>query len=164
MGHYFVAFNTFVNMPTKKKQVVYNYFLQLLTAKIKEIEQVLADLYVSAANETKSTAGDKHETALAMLQIEEANKREQLKVLQQQQIVLQNINPLLVNSTINNGSLVNTNKGYFFVSVALGKAVVDGEIVFALSAQSPLGKALVGLTKGEKIMFNSAEYLINEIL
>ncbi|MBP6431120.1 MAG: hypothetical protein KA319_05085 [Ferruginibacter sp.] len=151
-------------MYTLQKKAVHHYFLQLLATKIKDIEQVLADLHASAANETKSTAGDKHETALAMLQIEEANKREQLKVLQHQQIVLQNINPLLVNTTINNGSLVKTNNGNFFVSVALGKAVVEREVVIALSVQSPLGKALLDLAKGEKIMFNSVEYLIHEIL
>jgi hypothetical protein len=43
------------------------------------LQQVLADLKESGANETKSTAGDKHETALAMLQIEQANTRGQLQ-------------------------------------------------------------------------------------
>jgi hypothetical protein len=146
------------------KETIYNYYLQSITQKINEVAKNIIDLKESAANETKSTAGDKHETALAMLQIEEANKREQLTVLQQQKIVLENINPLLVNTTINNGSLVNTNKGYFFMSVALGKAIIEGEVVIALSVQSPLGKALVGLAKGESLVFNTTEYVIKDIL
>jgi hypothetical protein len=44
------------------------------------VQKVLADLHHSASNETKSTAGDKHETALAMLQLEQENKRQQLRV------------------------------------------------------------------------------------
>jgi transcription elongation GreA/GreB family factor len=146
------------------KETIYNYYLQLITLKITEVEKSIVDIKESAANETKSTAGDKHETALAMLQIEEANKREQLKVLQQQKQELQNINPLLVNTTINKGSLVKTNKDYFFVSVALGNAIIDNKAVIALSSQSPLGKALVGLSRGESMLFNTTEYLIQDIL
>jgi hypothetical protein len=61
------------------KQKIYNYYLQVINDKVYMLQQVLADLKESGANETKSTAGDKHETALAMLQIEQANTRGQLQ-------------------------------------------------------------------------------------
>jgi hypothetical protein len=61
------------------KQKIYNYYLQLINDKVHLLQQVLADLKESGSNETKSTAGDKHETALAMLQIEQANTRGQLQ-------------------------------------------------------------------------------------
>lgn len=146
------------------KETIYNYYLQLITLKIIEVEKNIADIKDSAANETKSTAGDKHETALAMLQIEEVNKREQLKVIQQQKQVLQHINPLLVNSTINKGSLVKTSKGYFFISVALGKAIIENEVVIAISSQSPLGICLIGLKQGEHMVFNNVQYVVEFIL
>lgn len=62
------------------------------------------------ANETKSTAGNKHETTLAMLQIEQANKRSQLKELIKQKDVVEKVNTTLEANTILNGSLVKTNK------------------------------------------------------
>ncbi len=127
------------------------------------LEQVLADLKESSANETKSTAGDKHETALAMLQTEQAQVRAQLKTAQEQQGLLQKINPYLSPATIGNGSLIKTNKGYLFIAVALGKAVIEGNEVIALSLQSPLGSQLPGLQVGDTVVANTQHYLIESI-
>jgi hypothetical protein len=140
-----------------RKQKTYNHYLQLINDKVHLLQQVLADLKESGSNETKSTAGDKHETALAMLQIEQANTRAQLKE------VLEKINPALTAIKIVPGSLIKTNRGCFFLSVALGKAVVDDMVVIALSPQSPLGVKLMGLTAGDSAEINSNKYFIESI-
>ena len=62
------------------------------------------------------------------------------------------------------GSLVKTNQGYFYVSSALGKLLINGEYVFALSVKSPLGIELMHKIKGNKITFKNTEYIILEIL
>jgi len=141
------------------KQKVHQHYLQMVNDKISLFQQDLADLKESGANETKSTAGDKHETALAMLQIEEANKRVQLEKVIAQKIVVKKINPTIVASLVVSGSLVKTDKGYLFISVALGKAVVEGIVVTALSPQSPLGKQLMGLKAGDIAVFNKSYYI-----
>jgi transcription elongation GreA/GreB family factor len=146
------------------KQKVYEHYTLLLHEKISSLLQVLGDLKQSGANETKSTAGDKHETALAMLQIEQANKRIQLEELQSQKAVMNKIDPAVRAVQVVNGSLIKTDKGYFFMSVALGKAVIDGINIIALSSQSPLGKNLLGLKKGAVVSFNQTQYLVEEIL
>jgi transcription elongation GreA/GreB family factor len=145
------------------KQKIYTHYLQLINDKVKLLQQTLADLKEAGANETKSTAGDKHETALAMLQIEQANKREQLKEMQLQKAALEKIDPAIVATIILNGSLVKTNKGYFFVSVALGKALLEEITVIALSPQSPLGKQLTGLRVGDTAIMNNVSYHIENI-
>ncbi len=145
------------------KQKVYNYYLQLITDKVQQLQQILTDLKESGTNETKSTAGDKHETALAMLQIEQANVRQQYKDAQTQKALLYKINPLILADIVVNGSLVQTSKGYFFVSIALGKAMIDGNKVIALSQQSPLGMQLMGLRVGDTTMVNSVQYGIESI-
>ncbi len=145
------------------KQKIYNHYLQVINDKVKSLQNILADLKESGTNETKSTAGDKHETALAMLQIEQANIRAQLKEVLEQRVALEKINPALSPVSIVNGSLVKTNLGYFFISVALGKAVVDGTTVIALSQQSPLGKSLRGLKVGGSADINSKRYVIENI-
>jgi hypothetical protein len=122
------------------KEKIYQHYLAVINNKIQLLQEILADLKESGANETKSTAGDKHETALAMLQIEQANKREQLKELVAQKTALERIDPAIIARAILNGSLIKTNRGYFFMSVALGKAVVNDITVIAVSPQSPLGK------------------------
>jgi hypothetical protein len=146
------------------KEKVHHHFTQLINKKIEHLQQTLAGLKESATNETKSTAGDKHETALAMLQIEQANARAQLKEIQEQKAVLEKINASIVPVAIVNGSFVKTNRGYFYLSVALGKTVVDGVSVIALSQQSPLGSKLFHLQKGQCFSINNNEFIIEELM
>ena len=145
------------------KQKIYNYYLQLVNDKVSRLQQLLADLKESGSNETKSTAGDKHETALAMLQIEQANTRGQLNDALAQKALLEKINPSLSASVIVNGSLVNTNRGYLYLSVALGKAVIENKAVIALSPQSPLGQKLMGLSVSDVAEINGNRYIIESI-
>ncbi|HEY5391101.1 MAG TPA: hypothetical protein VIJ57_03215 [Hanamia sp.] len=145
------------------KQKVHQHLLQMLNDKISLLKQDLADLKESGANETKSTAGDKHETALAMLQIEQANKRVQLEKVIKQKIVIEKINPTIVAAIVVSGSMVKTDKGYLFMSVALGKAVVEEITMTALSPQSPLGSQLMGLKAGDSAVFNHTNYYIESI-
>ena len=145
------------------KQKIYDHYTQIVNDKIAMLQQVLADLKESGANETKSTAGDKHETALAMLQIEQANKREQLKEVVAQKTILEKVDPSITATIIVNGSLIKTNKGYLFMSIALGKATIDGNTIIALSPQSPLGNKLMGKIKGAEVEMNSTIYKIENI-
>ena len=145
------------------KQKIYNHYLQTINDKIAGLQKVLTDLKESGANETKSTAGDKHETALAMLQIEQANVRVQLKEAQQQQAALEKINPELSPAIIVPGSLIKTNKGYLFLSIAAGKAIIEGNTVMALSPQSPLGQQLLLTNKGGTVTINTMTYTIESI-
>ena len=145
------------------KQKIYNHCLQIINDKIKFLQKNLADLKESGANETKSTAGDKHETALAMLQIEQANIRTQLQDVIDKKSALEKINPLLSAAKIANGSLIKTNRGYLFLSIALGKINIDGITVTALSQQSPLGIKLMGLSPTDIAEFNNTHYVIESI-
>lgn len=145
------------------KQKAHQHFLQMLNDKIRLLQEDLADLKESGANETKSTAGDKHETALAMLQLEQANKRVQLERVIAQKIVMEKINPTIGAAMIVSGSLIKTDKGYLFMSVALGRAVVDEITITALSPQSPLGSQLMGLKAGNTAVFNHTNYYMESI-
>ena len=145
------------------KQKVHQHYLLMVNDKISLLQQDLADLKESGSNETKSTAGDKHETALAMLQIEQANKREQLNLVIAQKIIVEKINPTIVATIVVNGSLVKTDKGYLFMSVALGKSVIEGITFIALSPQSPLGKQLMGLKTKDTAIINNKSYYIEAI-
>lgn len=145
------------------KEKIYHEYLGIISSKVAMLQQVLADLKESGANETKSTAGDKHETALAMLQIEQANKRAQLQDLLAQKAALEKINPAIVAPVVVAGSLVKTNRGYLFMSIAAGKINVDGILVIALSPQSPLGQKLMGSSAGERVAMNEIDYIIESI-
>ncbi len=145
------------------KHKIYHHYLQLARQKVLQLQQVLADLKETGSNETKSTAGDKHETALAMLQIEQAQKREQLKEAQAQLAALNKINPAVTTVRIVPGSLIKTNRGYLFMSTALGKTVIGDIAVIALSPQSPLGLKLLTLTAGATTEINNNPYIIESV-
>ncbi len=145
------------------KQKIHLHCITLIKDKINLLQQVLADLKESGANETKSTAGDKHETALAMLQIEQANKRNQLNELVKQKDAIEKVNPTLVANIILNGSLVKTNKGCFYICTSLGKINVDGVLIMAISLQSPLAQKFLNKVVGQTIEMNSLTYTIEEL-
>lgn len=142
------------------KQKIHSYYLEVVNHKIARLHLLLQELRESASGETKSTAGDKHETGLAMIQIEQANVQGQLKEINDQKTLLMTINPSITSNIVSTGSVILTNRGYLFISAALGKATVDGKSVIALSQHSPLGKLLMGLSKGERITMKEIEYLI----
>jgi transcription elongation GreA/GreB family factor len=146
------------------KQKIYNQFRQMLETKISGLQQQLNDLKESTANETKSTAGDKYETARAMLQIEQDNTRRQLQEAMEQQSIFTAIDISISSNEISRGSLVKTNKGYLFISIALGKIIVDGITVIALSPQSPLGRQLMSLRTNDTTAINNISYTIEKIL
>jgi len=145
------------------KLKVYEACIKELGDKVAAVQKVLADLHHSAANETKSTAGDKHETALAMLQLEQENKRQQLMLLQQQQAVLNRIELPIPPQQIGLGTLVKTNGAYFFIGVALGKLMVDNQMVYVISPESPMGKLLLGKLPGDAVSFLKTTYLVEGI-
>ncbi len=145
------------------KQKIYEHCSKTVNEKIQLLKNTLNDLRESASGETKSTAGDKHETALAMLQIEQENTNRQLTEALVQKEILQKIDAAATAVIVTTGSLVTTSKGYLFVSVALGKISIDGITVTALSLQSPLGTKLKGLKAGDTSIVNGTEYSIESI-
>ena len=147
----------------KIKPQIHSAFLAVIENKILSLQQTLADLKESGTNETKSTAGDKHETALAMLQIEQANKRAQLQDAQEQRSALLNVNPENITTKVTSGSLVKTNRGHFYISVALGKLNIGGNIITAISPQSPLGAILMGKTALDSVSVNGNAFLIESV-
>ncbi|MEO6914330.1 MAG: hypothetical protein ABI151_00675 [Chitinophagaceae bacterium] len=155
------------------KERLFEYCTELLNQKIQVHQRTLTDLKESASNETRSTAGDKHETALAMLQIEQKNTSLQLDHLLIQKSTLERIKPSGVSSQVANGTpersqvangtLVKTTQGNFYISIPLGKITFEKQKLVALSAESPLGSKLMGLTVGEGFSFNSVNYIIQRI-
>jgi transcription elongation GreA/GreB family factor len=146
------------------KQKIYNHCLQLVNDKAGYFRNTLNELRQSAANETKSTAGDKHETALAMLQIEQENTNRQLAGILAQKDVLQKIDAGTTAAIVGMGSLIATSRGLLFMSVALGKISIDGTLVTVLSPQSPLGIKLKGLKAGDAVVVNGTEYVIESVV
>jgi len=146
------------------KQSVYDGFVALLNQKIAALQNDLTELKASIENETKSSVGDKYETARAIMQTRQAQVNQQLADAYTQKAVLDAMDVQAKPIVVCKGSLVKTNRGYFFISIALGKIEVHGTQVFSLSPQSPLGGKLSGLAVGNQATINNITYVIEEIV
>jgi len=115
-------------------------------------------------NDAKGSAGDKHETALSMMHIEQEKLNRKLREVLEQKTVLDKIDSTTIAKTIIVGSLVKANGIYLYLSVALPKISVEGTNIIALSPQSPLGNKLMGMQVNHAFEINTTKYIIQEIL
>lgn len=123
----------------------------------------LKEVTEAGNNETKSTAGDKHETGRAMMQLEQEKLGKQLQEAEGQLAEFEKIDFARLHQTIALGSLIETTRGFFFITLSIGKMDVDGTIIFAISPQSPLGALLIGKKQKDTVVFNGVSYEINNI-
>jgi hypothetical protein len=146
------------------KQKIYKQYLQLVQDRIDVFRDMITALTEDSKNDAKGSAGDKHETALSMMHIEQEKLNTKLKEVLAQKAVLDKIDPSIVAETIILGSLVKANGIYLYISLALPKINVDSVNVIALSPQSPLGNKLMGNKVRFTFEINGTKYLIEEIL
>jgi hypothetical protein len=125
---------------------------------------MIVALTEDSKNDAKGSAGDKHETALSMMHLEQEKLNTKLKEVLTQKAVLDKIDASIIAETIVLGSLVKANGIYLYLSLALPKINVDGVNIIALSPQSPLGNKLMGNKVGFTFEINTTKYLIEEIL
>ncbi|AZI67527.1 hypothetical protein EIB71_07560 [Kaistella daneshvariae] len=132
-----------------------------LSEKIENLERLIADTR-AANNETKSSMGDKYETSREMVQQEINNLQiqlnENLKARNSLQII--NVNP---HQNVGLGSLVETDKGLFYIAVSLGEISFQKQKIFLISPESPLAKALSGNKTGDTISLNGNVQIIKNI-
>lgn len=120
---------------------------QVLDARIAAARAAMVRAQESANQEEKSSAGDKYETARAMGQIDHAMNARQLEKAQQDRQLLNTI-ALASHNTIQMGSLFWLGDRLFFMGAGLGALPVLGHTVVSISPASPIGRQLVGKTKG----------------
>ena len=142
------------------KTQIHNTCLEILNEKIQSLNLLLDDLKDGMQSDAKSSAGDKHETARAMAQIEIEKISKQLHEANLQKEMLQKIDMNSSSKTIIKGSLIETDKGTFYLSIALGKILVDDKTIMVLSTQSPLGQKLMGLKVTDVAQINASTYKI----
>ncbi len=145
------------------RQKVYDHCMQLIEANILELKERLQELKQSLEGESKSSAGDKHETSRAMLHLEQEKLGNQLNETEHQQAALEPCIHHVTSEKINKGSLIRTNNGYIYLAVALGKIRVADTELMVISPASPLGMLLTGKKMNEEVTIHDKTFLIIEI-
>ncbi|XZF13188.1 hypothetical protein ACTHGU_15480 [Chitinophagaceae bacterium MMS25-I14] len=145
------------------KEQLYHYCRSYLEQQQQQIQSVIAAARESAANETKSSAGDKYETAREMLQQDIDRASVQLSVCRQMQDVLAVIDINRSSETVIPGSVVRTGQGNYFIAIPAGKTVIGNETFYIISAASPAGAALKGKKAGDTVTIGNKTVRILEV-
>jgi transcription elongation GreA/GreB family factor len=146
---------------TIKKQLI-DLCQQAIDKKIAECSSAISLARESSKEETKSSAGDKYETARAMIQQEIDKYSMQLQDAEKQKAILSSLQPS-EDSIIRNGSLIITNNGNFFISISIGELTIDNKKYFAISSASPIGALLLHKRKGDAFQFRGKDYSIEKV-
>jgi transcription elongation GreA/GreB family factor len=149
-------------MKTIKEQL-HQECKQFLESRFLAVTGRIENIQESLQSETKSSAGDKHETGRAMLQLEREKAGNQLKDIQVQQETFSKVNIHSKFDVVCLGSLVKTNVATYFIAISVGKIVINDITYFAISPSSPIGQMLLGKTVSDTFMFNGIEQQISDI-
>ena len=146
------------------KQELYKVCKAFVQNKFETIEQTIQSNKNALNSETKSSAGDKHETGRAMLQLEMEKAGQQLKEVQEMQLQLHKIKLESNTTIVHMGSIVRTNSATYFIAISKGKIKFNNEQYFAISSQSPIGQLLLGKRVNDETVFRNQKIRIIEIL
>lgn len=148
-------------MLTKKE--VHQQALTFVIEKKDQLKKEWASIQEAANLETKSSAGDKYETARAMAQIEIDRLRQQVVRMEFFENTLRQLSTDPSDRALP-GALILTDTSRIYWSVPLGKINLGDTHYFLLSADAPLAKALQGRGKGDKVEFLGTTHTILEVL
>lgn len=146
------------------KATLVNHCLSILLNRAASADKQLQDLKEDLQGESKSSAGDKHETGRAMVQLEMEKLADQRRDLQLKLDQWSKIDFSKTGNRIETGSLVVTDSGNFLIAIALGSIEFDKGAVVVLSPQSPLGVKLMGKVPEDQVEVNGRKFTINAVL
>ncbi len=146
------------------KQELYKQCLEFVDNRFTTIQNTIKEIQESLTSETKSSAGDKHETGRAMLQLEREKAGNQLVEIEKIKTLLLKIEVKNSSKTIGLGSVVYTTQANYFIAISAGELENKNDKFYAISASTPIGKLLMGKTVGDEIEFRQQVFIIDNVL
>lgn len=128
-----------------------------------KVEHVIKSIEESLLEEGKSTAGDKHHTGRAMLQIDRENAGKQLMEIERLEDVIGQIRLDGNFTTARLGSLVQTNTSTYFLSISAGITTLNEKTYICISTLSPIAQLLLGKVAGDSFSFRGNQQTILKI-
>jgi transcription elongation GreA/GreB family factor len=145
------------------KTKLYQHCVDYAQQRIVRIQEEISRAQSSANEETKSSVGDKYETSRSMAQLEVERNMVQLKEAEKLQSTLQGLGNSIARELVIPGSLVNTSEGVFYIAISLGAITLDKKQYFIVSADSPIGKLMLGKRVGDSMTWNNKQYTVQSI-
>lgn len=150
-------------MDESVKQQLYGFCKSFIENRLVRINSSIDSLQEALTSETKSSAGDKHETGRAMIQLEREKLGNQLAEAQLLQELFKKIPLQASSSQVGLGSLVLTDQHNYYMGISAGELNIDGVSYFAIAPNTPIGKLLLGKVVDDVVVFNSRKIIIQQI-
>ena len=146
------------------KEALYQQCEDFVNTRLQTIQTTISSHQKSLRSETKSSAGDKHETGRAMLQLEMEKVGQQLYAVQQMQQTLTKINSSKPSTNIALGSVIKTSSAYYYLGISAGELTIKETVYFGISPSSPIGKLLMGKKVEDTFIWRGKEIKIDRVL
>ena len=147
-------------MPKKKLHTHCNNYIQ---EKLKLLEKRKVELKIALESEDKSSAGDKHETGRAMIQIEREKLGKQILLNEDVIKKLISFEENIKTDFVSLGSIVVTDNLNYYLSIPAGFLKIEAKTYYCVSPISPIGMLLLGKKIKDQIYFNKRTSKILEI-
>ncbi len=147
-----------MNICLEYKVLLHAYCVHLVQEKMGRLKEQIEARKNDLESASKSSAGDKHETSRAMIHLEQEKLGFQYMEVEKQGHLLSQIEVSKL-SEIKSGTLIQTEKAVFYISVGLGKVKFKQQDVYVISPVSPLAQAFLK-SKSSKVQFQSTLYTI----
>ncbi|WP_430411054.1 3-oxoacyl-ACP synthase [Kordia sp.] len=145
------------------KKTLHKLCLDSVNERQANIQKNFSSIQEAMLSETKSSAGDKHETGRAMLQLEREKLGNQLAEIQKVKEILLKIDATSIAKQGCLGSIVYTTQANYFIAVSVGEITIKNEKFYAIATNTPIGKLLLGKKVGDPISFRNQSFVIKDI-
>ncbi len=146
------------------KQELFDYCVNYIESQIEHVQNAINSAQESAKNESKSSAGDKHETGKSLMQLEQENNAQHLANMLDQKRVVSILSSYRLSGKVTLGSLVVTDNGAYYIALGIGLAKGVTPVCYIISPTAPIGKLLIGKSTDDLVAFNGKQIQIKEII
>ncbi|MFD0799565.1 3-oxoacyl-ACP synthase [Maribacter chungangensis] len=146
------------------KEVAFTHCSTFVAERLARLNRQAKEISDALTSETKSSAGDKHETGRAMLQLEREKLGAQLAEAEKMQALLHKVPKNKALGHVGLGALVITNLSSYFIAVSAGETSHKNQKIYCISPATPIGKLLMGKQAGDNFTFQAKETIILTVI
>jgi transcription elongation GreA/GreB family factor len=146
------------------KQHLHQLCIEFVEIRWQTINHIIAEIQQSLTSETKSSAGDKHETGRAMLQLEREKAGEQMAEIEKLKVILSKVDVTFSSKTVGLGSVVYTTQTNYFIAISAGEIAFNNENFYAISPLTPIGLKLAGKIAGDTVVFREQQFKVLDVI
>ena len=146
------------------REIILKHLMGHVDKDLEEAKARMASLKESLGAESKSSAGDKHETGRAMIHLEQERVQETVGRLEHMRgVLVQRATQGKAIQRVSPGALVETTGPWVLVGVPLGKVQLPDALVLCVGVEAPLAQQWHGAQPGDQVVLGSQELTIQAI-